>query len=224
MTERDTPRWVTVEGRNGVGKTHLVSTARALLGTECVAVAELPDAHPDSLPGQVIAALAAGGDLFLRGGAPFTETLLLAALQVHRYETVAPSAKGRLVLEDRGPLTVAVYQAAILEPDHDTAALAAARQILATITTWRPLPHATVLLRDDPQECVHRFARRIGRAVRPDEARLMSRAGELYDRLAGEVPGLIVLDRRDATDTAIAHRIAQIGRAVLSTTEVRSVS
>jgi len=218
MTERDAPRWVTVEGCNGVGKTHLVSAARVLLGTECIAVAELPDANPGSLPGQVIAALAAGGDLFLRGGAPFTETLLLAALQVHRYETTAPGAKCRLVLEDRGPLTVAVYQAAILEPDHDSAALATARQILAMITTWRPLPHTTVLLRDDPRECLHRFARRIGRAVRPDEARLISRAGDLYDLLAGEVPGLIVLDRRDTTDTATAHRIAQIGRTVLATT------
>src|SRR5262249_58711056 len=104
------------------------------------------------------------------------------------------------------------------DPDHDSAALATARQILATITTWRPLPHATVLLRDAPRDCVHRFARRIGRAVRPDEAQLISRAGELYDLLAGEVPGLIVLDRRDTTDTATAHQIAQIGRTVLATT------
>lgn len=213
MTSRPGPRWVSLEGVNGVGKTHLAAMAIAVLGGRCVSVAELPDADPDSLPGRVIAALARAGDLFLRGGTPVTETLLLAALQVHRHEATAPVAAGRVVLEDRGPLSVAVYQSAILEPADDAAALRVAHQILAAITAWRPPPRVTVLLRDDPQRCLERFAHRIGRPIRPDEHRLIRRADGLYARLARQIPGLTVIDRRDTTTGTAVRRIAQLCRA-----------
>jgi thymidylate kinase len=208
--------WVSLEGRNGVGKTHLAALVSAGLGKDCVALAELTDTHPDSLPARIIATLSGDGDPFLRGAAPMTETLLLAALQVHRHETTSPGTAGLWVLEDRGPLTVAVYQAAILEPHDDDAALVTARRILAAITDCRPLPQLTVLLRDDPQACLRRFALRIGRAVLPDEIRLMARASDLYDRLAAEIPGLTVLDRRGHTDTATAQQIIHLARAAVA--------
>lgn len=220
MTGSNRPLWVSLEGRNGVGKTHLAALVSAGLGKDCLALAELTDNHPDSLPARIIATLS-GGDPFLRGAAPMTETLLLAALQVHRHETTPPA--GLWVLEDRGPLTVAVYQAAVLQPHDDDAALVTARRILAAITDWRPLPQLTVLLRDDPQACLRRFALRIARAASPDEIRLMTRASDLYDRLAPEIPGLTVLDRRGHTDTATAQQIIHLTRTAL-TTETRRAS
>ena len=42
---------------------------------------EISDHGPDTLEGQVIAALSAGGDLFLRTGHPAAETLALLALK-----------------------------------------------------------------------------------------------------------------------------------------------
>lgn len=145
------PPAVALEGANGTGKTYLARRAAAALGDRCHLLAELSDSPPASLPGQVITALQACGGQFLRSGAPRTETLLLAALHVHRHEALPALSPGTVVvLEDRGPLSVAVYQAALLHPRDQDAALAAAGQILALIAQWRPLPAQMLLVTDEP--------------------------------------------------------------------------
>src|SRR5437867_8049956 len=101
------PGWVSLEGVNGVGKTWLAAQVVRGLGTACLPLVELPDSAPGHLAGQVVSALAAAGDRFLRTGHPRTEALLLAALMVHRYEHARIRPAVRVVLEDRGPHSVA---------------------------------------------------------------------------------------------------------------------
>ncbi|MEV4091080.1 thymidylate kinase [Streptosporangium saharense] len=206
---------MSVEGLNGVGKTHLVRQVAAVLGPVCVPLAELPDAPPELLPGRVIAALRQHGDLFLRTGMPRTETLLLMALQVHRHEQLGGAGAG-IVLEDRGPHTVALYQAAILAPDDDDEhTLRLAEAILTTIGAWRPLPDLTVLLRDDPARCLARFERRIGRSVHADERTLIGRVDRLYERFAAAHSQRIsLLDRRDTDEPGLVAAIAAACRAL----------
>lgn len=202
---------VNVEGLNGVGKSHLSRQVAERLGPRCVPLVELPDAQPAGLPGQVIAALRQDGDLFLRTGHPRTETLLLMGLQVHRFESLDPVAPGQVVLEDRGPHSVAVYQAAVLaEADQhsDEHALTTAWHILSTIESWRPQPTATVLLFDDPRRCLHRFEQRIGRAASNSERSLMARVDRLYRLLAHTQQGrYIVVDRQQVDEP---HAVAFI--------------
>jgi len=201
------PAWVSIEGVNGVGKTHLAAEAARILGPALLPLIELPDSHPERLPGQVIAALRGGGDLFLRTGHPRTETLLLSALLVHRHENTDPPPGVEVVLEDRGVDSVAAYQAAILTED-DEHAHTLARQILHTMAMWRPLPDATVLLRDDPAACLRRFRHRIGRPASRDEQRLMARVDGLYTRLAAEEPHRFTLiDRRHTDEQAAVEAI-----------------
>jgi thymidylate kinase len=201
------PRAVALEGTNGAGKTYLARRAAALAGPSCHLAAELPDSA--GLPAQVVTALRAGGDPFLRTGAPRTETLLLAALQVHRMETLPALPDGTTVLEDRGPLSVAVYQAVILHPGDPATALAAAEQILALIGQWRPLPHALLLI-DDPRRCRDRFTQRSGRPPSPGETRLMTEAAGLYELIAARSPrGITILDRRELDEDACASIIAR---------------
>lgn len=209
-------RWVSLEGVNGVGKTHLARHAAARFGPGIRLLSELPDTPAGQLPGRVIAALRADGDLFLRTGHPGTETLLLAALQVHRYETTA-GEPGQVVLEDRGPYSVAAYQAAVATmqaPELDGAAgadgagvfsgaaeldrsVALAARILDVIAAWRPLPRVLLLV-DDPARCALRFEQRIGRPATGSERALMARAAHLYEQLAAARPhGVTVLDRRE---------------------------
>jgi dTMP kinase len=201
--------WVTLEGINGVGKSYLAGEAARLLGDQCVPLVELPDSPPRLLPRTIIDALAAGGDPFLRTGHPRTETLLLAALQVHRHETTAIGA-GQVVLEDRGPHSVAIYQAAVLtgdaaDPDQT---FAEAQSLLNLMTQWRPLPGKTILLVDEPATCQRRFEERLGRPSRPSEITLMERAAQLYDRFAAAVPHqLEVLDRRRLDDGSCVDAI-----------------
>jgi thymidylate kinase len=201
------PRAVALEGTNCARRTYLAHRAAALAGPMCHLAAELPDSA--GLPAQVIAALQAGGDPFLRTGAPRAETLLLAALQVHRMETLPALPAGTTILEDRGPLSVAVYQAVILYPGNLGAALAAAEQILALIGQWRPLPHALLLV-DDLRRCRERFAQRSRRSPAPGEARLMAEAADLYELVATRSPrGVTVLDRRTLGEDACTKIIAR---------------
>ncbi|GAT68865.1 thymidylate kinase [Planomonospora sphaerica] len=212
-----TAAWVSVEGPNGVGKTHLARQVAAALGERCVPLVELPDAPPEALPGRIIAALHQGGDLFLRTGRPRTETLLLMALQVHRHEHLGDIGPGRLVLEDRGPHTVALYQAAILTPDgDDERTLRLAGDLLGMIGAWRPLPDVTVLLADDPARCLARFEQRIGRPARADERTLMRRAARLYEHFAAAHPQqILLLDRRDHTEADLVAMIIEACRTVI---------
>jgi thymidylate kinase len=201
------PRAVALEGTNGAGKTYLARRAAALAGPSCHLAAELPDSA--GLPAQVIGALRAGGDPFLRTGAPCAETLLLAALQVHRMETLPALPDGTTVLEDRGPLSVAVYQAVILYPGDPAAAMAAAEQILVLIGQWRPLPHVLLLI-DDPRRCRDRLAQRSGRPPSPGEMRLMAEAAGLYELIAARSPhGVTILDRRELDEAACVSIIAR---------------
>lgn len=209
--------WVSVEGLNGVGKTHLVRQVAAALGPACVPLVELPDTSPELLPGRVVAALHQGGDLFLRTGMPRTETLLLMALQVHRYEHLGDTGVGQVLLEDRGPHTVALYQAVILTPDgDDERALQLAETILTTIGAWRPLPDLTVLLRDDLVRCLVRFEQRIGRSARADERTLMERVDRLYERFVAAHPQrMSLLDRRNSDELDLVAAIAEACRTLI---------
>ena len=142
-------------------------------------VSEITDHEPATVPGQIVAALSACGDVFLRTGHPLTETFALLALKVHAYGEAAAAfgEDPEIALEDRGPDTVAVYQAAILEPSGslpDTLELA--KRISAVAARWRPFPDLTLLLTDDPETCAERFARRLGRPLQLSERILMTRA------------------------------------------------
>ncbi len=212
--------WIALEGVNGVGKTHLARQAAEALGGQCVLVSELPDSPQTQFQGQIIAALHGNGDPFLRTGVPRTETLLLAALQVHRHESVTVRP-GQVVLEDRGPHTVAVYQAAILcgndAPDRQLAD--AARTILGLIGSWRPLPQKVLLLTDDASACLARFEARTGRSARGDETALMRRVGRIYELLAAQdQDDFRIIDRRlldeEQCVTAIAGACAMAAAGI----------
>lgn len=195
--------WVSVEGVEGAGKTYLSGHLAVLLGPGCVMVGEVTDHGPDTTEGRIVAALSACGDPFLRTGHPAAETLALLALKARTYSSVMSSAAPgtRLVLEDRGPDTVAVYQAAILHSSGTPAqVLHTAQQILAAAAYSRPLPDLTLLLTDEPELCEERFATRIGRPVTPDERVLMGRAARMYALLAEAEPArYAVISRRGLT-------------------------
>ena len=185
------PLWVSIEGIEGAGKTYLCGKLARQLGAKCLLVDEITDHGQHTQEGQVVAALFSGGDPFLRTGHPAAETLALLALKACAYSRVRSSAMPgtRLVLEDRGPDTVAAYQPAILNPDATPAQLLdIARQILATAAWSRPMPDLTLLITDDPGICEQRFAARTGHPVTDDERALMRHAEALYELLAQAEP------------------------------------
>jgi len=73
------PLWVAVEGPAGAGKTYLSRLLARQYGARCALVDEICNYGPDTLEGQVVSALTAAGDPFLRTGHPAAETLALLA-------------------------------------------------------------------------------------------------------------------------------------------------
>jgi dTMP kinase len=213
-----TGRWVSVEGLNGVGKTYLTSRLATRLGPSCRLLSELTDHDTDQLTGQVIAALTRDGQTFLRTGHPITETFALLALKVYEYErlTTTPSAPA-LVLEDRGPDTVAVYQAAILtaEPSSLTA-LELIHRITAVAARWRPLPTWTLLIVDDLDTCIHRFTTRLGTPLDPADRFLLVRVDALYRELASAQPDRFrIVDRRGRDENNVLDEMETFCRTVM---------
>ncbi|GAA4229416.1 dTMP kinase [Streptosporangium album] len=207
------PLWVSVEGINGVGKTTAARALAACLGERCLLLDELTDRGGDTLPGRVISALAAEDDVFLRTGYPVVETLALLALKVREVERLAvlPTAP-EVVIEDRGVDSVAVYQAAILSaqvPGADPADVA--RHVLSTVSRWRLLPDATVLLTDNREVCTRRFADRIGRTLALRDLRVIEQADILYTGLAAAEPDrYTVIDTTGRPAEAVADEVGAL--------------
>ncbi|MDX3098998.1 thymidylate kinase [Streptomyces sp. ME19-03-3] len=182
---------MSVEGINGVGKTTAVRAVATSLGSRCLRLDELTDQAADTLPGQVITALASGGDVYLRTGHPVVETLALLALKFREFERLTPELLdgADVIIEDRGADSVAVYQGAILHHEHRaTPARVVAEQILATARRWRSMPDATILLTGDLEVSVARFVARIGRTLPASAFEVIEQAHDLYRELAAADP------------------------------------
>lgn len=221
-----TSMWVSVEGIEGVGKTHLVRQLAAGLEGRCVLLDEITDQAAAGLVNDVVSALSSAGDPFLRTGHPAVETLALIALKIREYERAQHlrAAGTEVLLEDRGIDTVAVYQAAIIAGTDVTveATLEIARLIYATAGHWRPLPDLTLLLTDDLDTCIGRFQARTGYMLPPGDRALIARASQLYDRIAAEEPHrFVVIDRAERTETEV---IGHMRAACLSRIEDRCVT
>jgi dTMP kinase len=200
--------WVSVEGIEGVGKTHMAKHLAAGLEGRCVLLDEITDQAGAGLVSDVVSILSSAGDPFLRTGHPHTETLALIALKIREYEQAQRlrDAGSDVLLEDRGIDTVAVYQAVIIAGTDATAeaTLEIARLIYATAAHWCPLPDLTLLLVDDLDRCIGRFQARTGHILPPGDRALIVRASQMYDRIAAQQPHrFVVIDRASRTEAEV---------------------
>jgi dTMP kinase len=214
-------RWVSVEGPNGVGKTHLTRALAARLGPDCQLLTELTDTQGEHVPAQVIGALSTAGDAFLRTGHPRTETFALLALKVREHELVTQMlTPPTIVLEDRGIDTVAIYQAAIMLGDQATQeqTWTLAQQIYQTAAQWRPVADVTLLITDDLEDCARRWAQREATPLTGEQQHLVRRVAGLYHCQAAHEPErfrIVVRTGRDEDDiiTEMAHLVTAVGGA-----------
>ena len=202
---------VSIEGLSGVGKTYLTQQLLASLPpaqAPVVLEAFTQRRTGTDLGRSLLRALitASGGDRFLRGGHPHSETLLLLAVKLHDFETSrATLDAGHTVIEGRSLHSTATYQALIVE-HHDDRALTLARRILTDAAVWRPLPDLTVIITDDPAAALRRAEQRDHEPPTPEQRQLHLRAAALFELLAHDDPDHVrILDRRRTdTENAVA--------------------
>jgi dTMP kinase len=212
-------RLISIEGLNGVGKTHLTTRLLArIINTDRPVLLEEFSQRPQTGGGDLGQGLlralinAAHGDPFLRSGHPGAETLLLLAIKMFDYETGCAAAlvEGRTVIEGRSVHSIAVYQSLIACID-DEAAHKRARRILDLAAAWRQLPDLTILITDDVTTAVRRAETRDGNRYTGKQWQLHHRAAALFDRLAAEDPHRIaVLDRRRLPAEALIDQMANL--------------
>jgi dTMP kinase len=212
-------RLISIEGLNGIGKTHLTTQLLARYGssTRTVVLEEFSKrgrTDRSDLGRDLLRALtaAADGDPFLRGGHPGAETLLLLAIKMFDYEAgcAAALAEGRTVIEGRSVHSIAVYQSLIRHPG-DEDAYRQARIILDLAAVWRPMPDLTILITDDVATAVRRAEARDGRRYTNEQWQLHRRAAALFDRLAADDAGRVrVLDRRRLPIDSLIQQMATL--------------
>lgn len=101
------------------------------------------DLAPRELAFSTVTALAEAADepVVVQGGRPGSTGLLMAAIQVHRYETFRPHLdQGRLIIEVGGVHGSAVRAAVARHPDDLDRASDFASRLIETTARWRPLP------------------------------------------------------------------------------------
>ncbi|MFF2226983.1 thymidylate kinase [Streptomyces globisporus] len=205
--------WVTLEGANGAGKTHLAALLRAQL-SGAVVLDELPAASPDRLPGKVIAALTEQNDPFLRTGHPLAETLALLALAVRRREE---ALEATVAIEDRGSDSVAVYQALTLAESSGSDPYPLAQQLLAMADRWRPRSDLTVLVTADADTRRTRWSARLGRPLTGDECHRLHAVARLYEQITAADPDrYLVLDLSEQTAAQALGALTMAVRALTS--------
>jgi len=145
---------------------------------------------------------AAGGRPHVRGGRSASESLMLIAVQVHRYETAFQFLEaGRTVVEQRGVYATAIEDAVGRHPTDPEAAYAAATRFVSTVAAWRPLPGKVVMSVDDPEAIAARLRRTDVEWV--GDPTTLAAKGALYERFAADDPErFAVFDRRTVDDAA----------------------
>lgn len=118
MATKYNGKWISFEGISGVGKTYFFKKIKEKLANNpsLVFVDEIFDSKRVVMSKMIFEALYYTNDRFFDMDIPLTETMLLLSNSMLKYETIIHPAlcNGKIVIEDRGIDTIALYQAILI--------------------------------------------------------------------------------------------------------------
>ncbi len=130
----------------------------------------------------------------------FTETFLYIADRAeHTSQITGWMAEGRLVVCDRYVGSTLAYQGVTLRPRLGSRTLEWLRMVNDPIIVR---PHATFLLRIDPELAMARLAERKGRE-KFEKVSFLTKVAAMYDRLAEDDPSYVVVDAERPLDEVL---------------------
>ncbi|HBY20912.1 MAG: hypothetical protein A2Y24_04455 [Clostridiales bacterium GWE2_32_10] len=206
---------ITLEGISGTGKTFYKKKLQEEFkdNESVVFIKEIFDEVHEGLSKKIFSALRHTGDRFFNMGVPLTETFLLLAGSMYKYESVVRKMleEGKIVIEDRGIDTVAVYQALLISAQTGEDPLKCSSDILNFISKFRALPDTTFLLERDVETSIRRAEIRDDNPYTEEQVEYLKTVDSLYSAYADRHQDRIVrLDLEKETEVDIFDKMKEV--------------
>lgn len=181
-----------LEGISGTGKTYYRKKLEEVINNDgnTILIKEIFDEAQKGLGQKIFSALYHTKDRFFNMGLPYTETMLLLARSMYKYESTIKGLidSGKTVIEDRSIDTIALYQAILIAQKYGGNPMEIAENIYSFVKVFRPLPEKTFLLYGNPDLSIKRAEERDGKPYKPEEVKLLNAVDKFYQIYADKHP------------------------------------
>jgi len=171
-------KYVTFEGINGVGKTFVLSNFIKLFQSDRFF---LVDENLSNFSARIMEALN-NDDPFFRSGNTFAEALCWYAIDIVEYKNKIENAlnQNRIVLQDRGVDTTAVYAAITLSQELNRDVLEIYLELQKIRENIGAIPDLTFILIGDVDLCIDRIEKRDNRVYSQEEREFLREVDKLF--------------------------------------------
>ena len=185
-------RLLSLEGISGTGKTFYRKKLEETIQNKenIIFIKEVFDEAQDGLNKKIFSALYHTEDRFFNMGVPLTETMLLLARSMYKYESTIKKYmdSGNIVIEDRSIDSIALYQAILIAEKNGGNPMEIAEKIYSFAQNFRPLPEKTFLLYGNSNLAISRAEKRDGVPYKPEALNLLKAVEKFYQIYANNHP------------------------------------
>ena len=208
-------RLLSLEGISGTGKTFYRQKLEETISErdDIVFLKEIFNEAQEGLNKKIFSALYHTEDRFFDMGVPLTETMLLLARSMYKYESTIKDvlAQGKTIIEDRSIDTIALYQAILISQKHGGNPMDIAEKIYSFVGTFRTLPEKTFLLYGDADLAISRAEKRDKKPYQPEEIQLLKAVERFYQKYAKRHPERFVMLNIETLSTdQILHEMKKV--------------
>ena len=203
-------KYVTFEGINGVGKTFYLSKFKENFKNKDFSIID------DKLSGVSLRIFEAilNKDPFFRSGFPMEEALCWYAIDLIEFEKkgISPLNKNKIVIQDRGMDTTALYAAISLNKENNKiSVIDLYKKIIKIREDIGVIPDLTILFIDDFDLCLKRVEERDNRKYSKEEIDFLKKAYEGFKEIANINPKRIkIINKRNKNDVEVLGEIKRL--------------
>ena len=203
-------KYVTFEGINGAGKTFYLSKFKEKFKNKAFFIID------DKLSGVSLRIFEAmlNKDPFFRSGFPVEEALCWYAIDLIEFEKkgISNLNKNKIVIQDRGMDTTALYAAISLNKENNKiSVIDLYKKIIKIREDIGVIPDLTILFIDDFDLCLKRVEERDNRKYSKKEIDFLKEAREGFEKITKIYPNRIkVINKKNKSDDEVLDEIKKL--------------
>ena len=203
-------KYVTFEGINGVGKTFYLSKFKEKFKNKDFFIID------DKLSGVSLRIFEAmlNKDPFFRSGFPMEEALCWYSIDLIEFKKkgISPLNKNKVVIQDRGMDTTALYAAISLNKQNTKiSVIEFYKKIIKIREDIGVIPDLTLLFIDDFDLCIKRVEERDNKKYSKEEINFLKKAHEGFEKIAKIYPNRIkVIYKKNKNDDEVLDEIKRL--------------